>query len=131
MQKHALTLATALMGAGLLTACGGSTTSPPAKITYTATLTGANERPTPVTSSATGTWTGVLDPQTNTLTYTMTFTGLSANSTASHIHAQGDVNTAAGVVLNFQNFTYFGGNPVPTGLLSDPRRVQLGATYHF
>ena len=61
MQKHALTLATALMGAGLLTACGGSTTSPPAKITYTATLTGANERPTPVTSSATGTWTGVLD----------------------------------------------------------------------
>jgi len=104
MQKHALTLATALMGAGLLTACGGSTTSPPAKITYTATLTGANERPTPVTSSATGTWTGVLDPQTNTLTYTMTFTGLSANSTASHIHAQGDVNTAAGVVLNFQNF---------------------------
>jgi hypothetical protein len=104
MQKHALTLAAALLGSGLLAACGSSKTTAPAKITYTATLTGANERPTPVTSSATGTWTGVLDPQTNTLTYTLTFSGLSANSTASHIHAQGDVNTAAGVVLNFQNF---------------------------
>ena len=34
-------------------------------------------------------------------------------------------------VFNFQNFTYYSGNPTPTGLLSDPRRVQLGATYHF
>src|SRR3954466_14544681 len=103
MQKHALKLATALLGVGMM-ACGSDKPTAPAKITYTATLTGAAERPTPVTSSATGTWTGVLDPQTNTLTYTMTFSGLSANSSASHIHAQGDVNTAAGVVLNFQNF---------------------------
>ncbi|HEY6809302.1 MAG TPA: hypothetical protein VI160_11000, partial [Gemmatimonadales bacterium] len=34
-------------------------------------------------------------------------------------------------VFNFQNFTYFAGNPRPTGLLSDGRRVALGADYHF
>ncbi len=46
---------------------------------------------------------------------------------------QGSVSVTLDVfnVLNFQNFTYYNGNPTPTGLLSDPRRVQLGATYHF
>jgi outer membrane receptor protein involved in Fe transport len=34
-------------------------------------------------------------------------------------------------VFNFQNFTYFAGNPTPTGLLSDGRRLQIGAEYHF
>jgi CHRD domain len=105
MQKHALMLATALLGVGALTACGGSKSTAPSKITYTATLTGAGERPTPITTTATGTWTGVLDPQTNTMTYTLTYTGLSANSTGAHIHAQADANTSASVVLNFQSFT--------------------------
>ncbi|HYT04161.1 MAG TPA: carboxypeptidase regulatory-like domain-containing protein [Gemmatimonadales bacterium] len=37
-------------------------------------------------------------------------------------------------VFNFNNFNYpdnNNGNPAPNGLLSDPRRVQLGAEYHF
>jgi outer membrane receptor protein involved in Fe transport len=34
-------------------------------------------------------------------------------------------------VFNFQNFTYFAGNPTPTGLLSDARRTAIGAEYHF
>jgi len=34
-------------------------------------------------------------------------------------------------VFDFQNFTYFAGNPTPTGLLSDARRTQVGAEYHF
>ena len=105
MQKHALTLATALVGVGMLTACGGSkTTQPNTTVTYKATLSGANERPTPNSSAATGTWTGILNTQTNVLTYTMSYTGLSANSTASHIHAQSDATTTANVVLNFQSF---------------------------
>lgn len=105
MQKHALTLATALFGVGMLVACGGSkTTQPNTTVTYKATLSGANERPTPNSSTATGTWIGTLNTQTNVLTYTLNYTGLSANSTASHIHAQGDATTSAGVVLNFQSF---------------------------
>jgi CHRD domain len=105
MQKHALTLATALLGVGILTACGSDkTTQPNTTVTYKATLSGANERPNPNTTTGTGTWTGTLDTQTNVLTYTMSYTGLSTNSTASHIHAQGDATTTANVVLNFQNF---------------------------
>jgi hypothetical protein len=38
------------------------------------------------------------------MTYTLSYSGLSANSTLAHIHAQGDATTTAGVVLNFQNF---------------------------
>lgn len=105
MQKHALTLATALLGVGIVMACGSDKVTAPAKITYTATLTGAGERPTPITTSATGTWTGVLDPQTNTMTYTLSYSGLSANSTGGHIHAQADANTTGNVVLNFASFT--------------------------
>ena len=105
MQKHALTLAMALLGVGLVTACGGdNSTSPPAKITYKATLTGANERPNPNSSTAIGTWTGVLDPSTNTMTYTLNYSGLSGNSSGAHIHAQADANGTAGVVLNFASF---------------------------
>jgi outer membrane receptor protein involved in Fe transport len=46
---------------------------------------------------------------------------------------RGTINVTVDVfnVFNFQNFTYFGGNPIPSGLLSDPRRVQLGVGYHF
>lgn len=104
MQKHALTLATALLGVGILTACGSSKTTQPSNITYVATLSGANERPTPNSSTATGTWTGVLNPTTNILTYTLTYSGLTPNSSGAHIHAQSDATGTANVVLNFATF---------------------------
>ena len=37
-------------------------------------------------------------------------------------------------VFNFNNFSYpdnNNGNPAPNGLLSDPRRTQIGVEYHF
>jgi hypothetical protein len=104
MQKHALTLATALLGVGLITACGSDKTTAPAKITYVANLSGANERPNSNTSTATGTWTGVLDPSTNILTYTLTYSGLTPSSSGAHIHAQADASGTANVVLNFATF---------------------------
>jgi hypothetical protein len=104
MQKHALTLATALLGVGMLAACGSDKTTAPNTVTYKATLSGANERPNANTSTATGTWTGVLNTQTNVMTYTLTYSGLSTNSTLAHIHAPGDATVAAGVVLNFANY---------------------------
>jgi hypothetical protein len=104
MQKHALTLATALLGVGVLTACGSDKPTQPSNITYVADLSGANEKPNANASTATGKWTGVLNTQTNVLTYTMTYSGLSANSTLAHIHAPGDATVATGVVLNFANY---------------------------
>ena len=105
MQKHALTLTTALLGVGMLTACGSSKTTAPAKITYVANLSGANERPNSNTSTATGTWTGVFDPSTNVMTYSLTYSGLTGTGSGAHIHAQADANTTASVVLNFATFT--------------------------
>ena len=103
MQKHALTLATALLGVGILTACGGSKSTQPSNITYNAILSGANENPA-TTSTGTGTWTGILNPNTNIMSYTLQFSGLTTNSTASHIHAQAITTANANVVLDFASF---------------------------
>lgn len=102
MQKHALTLATALLGVGMLTACGGSKTTQPSNITYTATLTGAGEVPAK-TTSGTGTFTGTLDPNKNTFAWTVTYSGLGSNVTLGHIHGPADAATNASVLVNFQN----------------------------
>src|SRR6476620_8121979 len=67
---------------------------------------GANERPTPVTTSATGTISGTYDPTTNLLSYTITWTGLSGSPTASHFHGPADRNTAAPVLITI---------PIPAG----------------
>jgi len=105
MDKRTLAPAIALLAAGILTACGGSkATQPNNTVTFTATMTGANERPNPTGSTATGTWTGTLNTQTNVMTYTLTYSGLSANGSGSHIHAQSDANGTANVVLNFATF---------------------------
>src|SRR5690348_3287732 len=84
MQKHALTLTTALC-VGLAIGCGGSKSTGPSNITYVANLAASNEvlangNSAGVVSSGTGTWTGVLNPTTNVLTWTMTFSGLTSNS---------------------------------------------------
>ena len=104
MNKRALAPAIALLAAGILTACGSSKSTQPNTITFVANLSGANERPNPTSSTATGTWTGTLNTQTNVMTYTLTYTGLSGTSSGAHIHAQADANTTAGVVLNFATF---------------------------
>ena len=108
MQKHASTLTTALC-LGLAVACGSDKTTGPTNITYVADLKASNEvlqngSSAGVVSSATGTWTGTLNPTTNVLTWTMTFSGLTTNSIASHIHAQAPTTTTASVVLNFATF---------------------------
>jgi CHRD domain-containing protein len=109
MQKHSLTLATALAGLGFVVACGGSKSTAPNTITYTADLRPANEvlangSSAGIVSSGSGTWTGTLNPSTNILTWTMSFTGLTSNSNASHIHAQAPTTTTANVVLNFATY---------------------------
>ena len=107
MQKHAFTLATAILGVGLVVACGSDKSTNPTNnnITYTATLAGANEKPTAVTTTATGTFTGTLNPTTNTFSWTLSFSGLTSNATLAHIHGPADANTATGVIVNFASPT--------------------------
>jgi len=54
-------------------------------LTFTATLSGANENP-PVASPGTGQAIVVLDPTANTLQINVTFSGLTSNTVAAHIH---------------------------------------------
>ena len=68
-------------------ACSDDSTAPaPRTATYVANLSTANEVP-PVTGNATGTATFTLVG--NTISYTVTVNGLSANAAASHIHFGG------------------------------------------
>src|SRR6516225_5325235 len=56
-----------------------------APITFQSVLSGANENPA-TTSPATGFATIVLDPVAQTIQLTITFSGLTSNATAAHIH---------------------------------------------
>jgi hypothetical protein len=85
-----------------LAACGGS-------IELTAALSGAAEKPTAVQSSATGTSTVTVDG--DKLTVSGTFSGLSGNATAAHIHGPAaDDNSTAGVFCNLGAPTATSGN---------------------
>jgi len=79
MRRLALFL---VVGAALLLPARAIDASP---ITFVATLTGASESP-PTGSPGTGHATVVLDPVANTLHVEVTFSGLEAGTTASHIH---------------------------------------------
>ncbi len=68
-----------------LISCNDHATFPQnAQIPLTATLSGSAERPTPVVSPGTGTFTGVIDRATRVLSYTVTYSGLTP--VAGHLH---------------------------------------------
>ncbi len=126
MHKRALTLAT-MIGLVFIVACGSDKPTQPANITYTATLTGANERPTAVTSNGTGTFTGTLNPTTNTFSWTLSFSGLTSNAILAHIHGPADANTATGVIVNFASPTG-GTGTLTTGATSGTASGSISLT---
>jgi hypothetical protein len=93
MRMRLFASATALAAAGFV-ACNDSTTAP-ASTTFIATMTGANERPTANTSTATGTATYVLTG--NLLSYVVTVNGLTTPASGAHIHV--GASTVAGPVI--------------------------------
>lgn len=80
---------------------------------FTATLNGANERPNPVTTAATGTFEATLN-ESNILTYAVTFSGLGANTTAGHIHGPASTAVAVGFLVNFDQVA--AGRILPLGV---------------
>jgi len=69
--------------------------------TFTANLTGAQEAPSPVATTATGYARIKVNEITGQLTFTVVFNGLSSNQTASHIHAPAAIGVSTGVAINF------------------------------
>jgi len=63
-----------------------------------ANLSAASEVP-PVSSKASGSLTGTYDPGTKSLTYTITYSGLSGDATAAHFHGPAPSGENAGVAL--------------------------------
>jgi hypothetical protein len=89
---YLMAASSALFGLG----CGDDDeTTAPVTETFTASLNGANERPTARTTPATATANFIL--RRDTLYWTITLTNIT-NVTAAHIHA-GDANTAGGIIL--------------------------------
>ena len=69
-------------------------------VTYRSTMNGGNERPTAVTTNATGTATYSLSG--NTLTYTVSAQNLSGPATGAHIHV-GNATQAGAIVFPFNH----------------------------
>jgi hypothetical protein len=87
-----------------LAACAGAPKSATGSTTLKGTLSGAAEVP-PNPSSATGAFEGKFDTETNVLTWTVTYSGLSAPATAAHFHGPALPGQNAGVVVPFPNAT--------------------------
>lgn len=95
----------AVLGLALLVGLGGcsssdsGTSADGTTVTYTVALSGAQEVP-PVVTGASGSATFVVDLSTGAVSGSVTFTGLSSNATAAHIHqAAAGVNGAVIVPL--------------------------------
>ena len=74
--------------------------------TFVATLAGANEVP-PVASPGTGFATVVLDPTAQTIQINVTFSGLTSNDVAAHIHCCAPLGTNVGVATAVPAFPGF------------------------
>jgi hypothetical protein len=68
----------------------------------TASLSGASERPTPVNSAGTGSGTFTLS--NNTLTFQITYSGLTSVATAAHLHGPASVEEAAPPMIDLVPF---------------------------
>jgi hypothetical protein len=102
MARRSLFVPVVLALAVFVAACEDDETGPDAE-TFSATLTGAAERPNPVTTNATGAASFTVDGQT--VDFTITAQNIQ-NATAAHIHGPADANAATGVLV-----TLFAGNP--------------------
>src|SRR6266446_10855759 len=95
-------------------------------VTFVGQLAGANEVP-PIPSLGTGLATVVLDPTAQTIQVNATFSGLTSNDTAAHIHCCAPLGTNAGVATTVPAFPGFPlGETQGTYLAGVPFDVEIG-----
>ncbi len=91
--RFAATFAAAVLAAGLVSGAARAEMKH-----FAAHLTAAQEVP-PKDSKGTGELAATLDTATKTLTYTLTYSGLTGPATAAHFHGPADPGKNAGVVV--------------------------------
>src|SRR6185436_598358 len=89
---------------GCLLLCLTWTTPARADRRFQATLTGAQQVP-PVASTGTGLGTVVLNSAETQITVNLTFSGLTSNANAAHIHGPAASGTNTGVLFDFSGVT--------------------------
>jgi hypothetical protein len=108
-KQSALLSVAALLAMGLtLTSCSKDDVENPVVVApdqYTATIDGKSEKPVSTTSTAIGAFNGKLDETTRTLSYTVTYSGMTP--TAGHLHrvAPNATNGVGGVEVPFPTLT--------------------------
>jgi hypothetical protein len=86
---------------------------------------GAQEVPA-VTTTGTGTITGAYDSEDNTLTYTITWTGLQGNVNNMHFHGPADATVSAGVQIGIDGWPATPSGTVSgTATLNEVQEVDL------
>jgi hypothetical protein len=91
---------------------------------FSARLIGFNETPAAILTDASGTLRLDLDQNAQTATYTLTFSGLSAPVTQSHIHF-GKIHVGGGVIVFLCGTTT---NPGPAGTPTCPQSGSVSGT---
>jgi hypothetical protein len=113
------TIAATILCAGYII-CGPASAE---TITFKAELKAANEVP-PNNSPATGAAEATLDTATKSLSWTVTYSGLSGPAIGAHFHGPGEPGKNAGIVLPFN----FVANPIKgTAVLTDAQAADLMA----
>jgi CHRD domain len=121
---HTATIHNGLIGLALTAFLGASSVAVAETITYKAVLN-AQSQPTPNDSKGTGTAEVTYDTTSKTLTWTVTFDGLTGPATAAHFHGPAEPGQNAGVAL------LIGNNPTSpakgTATLTDAQAADLAA----
>jgi MYXO-CTERM domain-containing protein len=105
--------------------------------TFNVTIDGAQERPTPVTTTATGLATAIFDDVTGSMNITGTFTGLTSPANNAHLHGYaplglpGDPGTTAPPVIDLTFTPATSGTIAGTGTIPAVRIADVlgGLTY--
>ncbi|MGV3772330.1 MAG: CHRD domain-containing protein, partial [Verrucomicrobiales bacterium] len=71
-------------------------------IGFSVSLSGANERPNPTTSNGSGS--GILRLEGNTLSFDISYSGLTTVASAAHFHGPAGANESASVIINLAPF---------------------------
>jgi hypothetical protein len=89
----------------------------------TLSMTGTQETP-PIVVPATGSIDATYNRLSRTLSYKITFSGLSGNATAAHIHGLGEIGVAAPVVQSFSGFPAATSGTYSNSLLIDGVKIK-------